>query len=88
MQVPRATASQAVTNATLNIDPNIPLVGKHSNFIVFVADSDGDLDTIESFLPKEVKNNTNRLQNSQIMVNLTSGLQSLLAQKLQPLRGR
>ena len=77
-------ATQAVTNATLNIDANVPLVGKHSTFLVFVADSDGDLDTIESFLPKELKSNSNRLQNSQIMVNLTSGLKSMGGRKLSP----
>lgn len=79
-----ANATTAVTNASLNIDTNVPLVGKHSNFLVFVADSDGDLDTIESFLPVELKTNANRLQNSQIMVNLTRGLKSMGGRNLSP----
>jgi hypothetical protein len=79
-----ATATQSVTNATLNIDSNVPLVGKHSTFLVFVADSDGDLETIESFLPHELRTNASRLQNSQIMVNLTSGLKSTGGRKLSP----
>ena len=46
----------AVSNLDLNIEANIPLSGKHANYLVIVADSDGDPKTIESFIPKQLAN--------------------------------
>ena len=66
----------AVTAQQMNIDPNIPMSGDRGSYLILVADTDGDPNTIESFLPTDVSSNTNRLQNSQIMVNLTQGLYS------------
>jgi YVTN family beta-propeller protein len=80
----RSVPTTQVTNASLNIDANIPLVSKHANYLVIVADSDGDPNTIESFLPGTLKSNTSRLQNSQIMVNLTSGVRSTGGRQLEP----
>jgi len=73
-----------VTNASLNIDSNIPLTSVHANYLVIVADTDGDPNTIESFLPAPLRNNTSLLQNSQIMVNLTSGVRSTGGRNLEP----
>jgi len=80
----RSGPATQVTNASLHIDPNVPLAGKHANYLVLVADTDGNPDTIESFLPGALKNNSSRLQNAQIMVNLTSGVRSVGGRKLDP----
>ena len=80
----RSTASIPVSHESLHIDTNVPLTGDRANYLVFVADSDGDLETIESFLPQPLKKNTARLQNSQIMVNLTRGVKSVKGKELSP----
>jgi len=80
----RQSPSTMVTHASLHIDPNVTLTGKHGSFLVFVADTDGDPETIESFLPPEVGTNPGLLQNAQIMVNLTGGIRSTGGRKLDP----
>lgn len=72
-----------VDHAALNIGTNVPLSG-NGNYLVFVADNDGDLRTPDSFMPRSLSTNPSLLQNAQLSVTLSDGVKSVAGRQLSP----
>ncbi len=78
-----ASAIYPVTHQDLNIPTNVPISG-NGNYLVFVADDDGNLQTADSFMPRAVSTNASLRQNAQLSVALTDGVKSVAGRTLSP----